>query len=46
MTFLSVQCPHCHSNQIVKRGKTGCGTPRYLCQNTLCAPGSFLLDER
>ena len=46
MTFIAVQCPHCHSEQIVKRGKTGCGTQRYLCQNTACAVGSFLLDYR
>jgi len=46
MTFISVRCPHCQSNQIVKRGKTGCGTQRYLCQNTMCATGSFLLDYR
>src|SRR4029450_4999004 len=46
MTFIAVRCPHCHSEQIVKRGKTGCGTQRYLCQNTTCAPGSFLLDYR
>jgi len=46
MTFIAVQCPHCHSEQIVKRRKTGCGTQRYLCQNTGCAKGSFLLDYR
>jgi IS1 family transposase/transposase-like protein len=46
MVFISVQCPHCHSDQIVKRGKTGCGTQRYLCQNVTCATGSFLLDHR
>src|SRR5499427_6696232 len=46
MTFIAVRCPHCQSEQIVKRGKTGCGTQRYLCQNTACATGSFLLDYR
>jgi insertion element IS1 protein InsB len=46
MVFISVQCPHCHSDQIVKRGKTGCGTQRYLCQKATCATGSFLLDYR
>ena len=46
MTFISVQCPHCHSDQIVKRGKTGCGTQRYLCQNATCVMGSFLLAYR
>jgi ribosomal protein S27E len=41
MTFIAVRCPHCQSDQIVKRGKTARGTQRYLCQNTLCAQGSF-----
>jgi insertion element IS1 protein InsB len=44
MTFMAVRCPHCDSKQIVKRGKTSRGTQRYLCQNTACARGSFLLD--
>jgi IS1 family transposase/transposase-like protein len=46
MTFIALQCPHCHSEQIIKRGKTRRGTQRYLCQNTVCAKGSFLLDDR
>ena len=41
MTFIAVRCPHCQSDQIVKRGKTARGTQRYLCQNTLCAKCSF-----
>jgi transposase-like protein len=45
-TCLAVHCPHCHSDQIVKRGQTDRGTPRYLCQNTGCAIGSFLLAYR
>ena len=45
MTFIAVRCPHCQSDQIVKRGKTARGTQRYLCQNPLCATGSFLLDS-
>ena len=44
MTFIAVQCPHCDSKQIVKRGKTHRSTQRYLCLNTACARGSFLLD--
>ena len=44
-TFIAVRCPHCHSDQIVKRGKTARGTQRYLCQNALCANSSFLLDS-
>src|SRR5215467_14839318 len=46
MTFIAVQCPHCQSEQIVKRGETRRGTQRSLCQNTACAKGSFLLDYR
>jgi insertion element IS1 protein InsB len=46
MTFIAVQCPHCHSEQVVKRGKTDSGTQRYLCQNTACVKGSFLLTYR
>ena len=46
MTFIAVRCLHCHSEQIVKRGKTRRGTQRYLCQNTTCTRGSFLLDYR
>ena len=45
MTSIAVRCPHCQSDQIVKRGKTARGTQRYLCQNTRCAKGSFLLDS-
>jgi insertion element IS1 protein InsB len=43
-TFIAVRCPYCQSDQIVKRGKTARGTQRYLCQNPVCASGSFLLD--
>lgn len=46
MAFISGRCPYCHSDQIVKRGKTGCGTQRSLCQNATCATGSLLLDYR
>src|ERR687885_681323 len=46
MTFIAVQCPHCRSEQIVKRGKTRRGTQRYLCQNSTCTQGSFLLNYR
>ena len=44
ITFIAVRCPHCQSDQIIKRGKTVRGPQRYLRQNTLCPKGSFLLD--
>lgn len=46
MTFIAVHCPHCHSEQVIKRGKTHRGTQRYLCQNPVCATESFLLVYR
>src|SRR5256884_9334032 len=46
MTCIAVRCLHCHSEQIVKRGKTRRGIQRSLCQNTACTTGSFLLDDR
>ena len=45
MTLIAVHCPHCQSEQSVKRGKTARGTQRYLCQNPLCTQASFLLDS-
>ena len=36
MTFVTVHCPHCDSEQIVTRGQTRRGTQRYLCQKTAC----------
>jgi len=45
MTFIAIRCSYCSSDQIVKRGKTVRGTQRYLCQNTRCTKGSFLLDS-
>jgi hypothetical protein len=45
-TCIAVRCPHCHSDQIVQRGKTARGTRPYLGQNTGRAIGSFLLDYR
>ena len=46
MTFIAVRCPHCHSEQIINRGKTARGTQRDLCQNALCTMGSFLPNYR
>src|SRR5215510_4310184 len=46
MTCISVRCPYCHSEQIVKRGTTRRETQRYLCQNTACPSPSFRLEYR
>jgi insertion element IS1 protein InsB len=44
MTCISLRCPYCHSDQVVKRGKTRRGTQLFLCQNAACIPRSFLLE--
>ncbi len=44
MVLIPVHCPHCDSDQVVKRGKTSNGKQRYLCQNQACAHQTFLLD--
>jgi transposase-like protein len=36
MTCVTVRCLYCDSEQVVKRGKTGRGKQRYLCQSTSC----------
>jgi InsA N-terminal domain len=44
MVLISVLCPHCHSDQVIKGGKTKTGQQRYKCQNTGCPRYSFQLD--
>ncbi len=44
MVLIPILCPHCESDQVVKRGKTENGKQRYLCQNKACATKTFILD--
>jgi insertion element IS1 protein InsB len=44
VVLIPVICPHCESDQVVKRGKTGEGKQRYRCQNESCATKTFILD--
>jgi len=44
MVFLSVCCPHCQGDQVVKRGKTAQGKQRYLCLRPDCPTKTFILD--
>src|SRR5262245_31060674 len=46
MTFVTVHCPHCASEQIVKRGTTRRGPQRDLCQHTAGLTGRLLLHYR
>jgi transposase-like protein len=44
MALITVRCPYCHSDQIIKRGKTETDKQRYRCQNPDCPHQSFVLD--
>jgi transposase-like protein len=41
MVLIAVRCPHCHSDQVIKGGKTKTGQQRYKCQNADCPHYSF-----
>ena len=44
MVLIPVRCPHCHSDHVIKGGKTNAGQQRYKCQNIDCPHYSFQLD--
>src|SRR5688572_21653326 len=44
MVLISVLCPHCQSDQVIKGGKTKSSKQRYKCQNSDCPCYSFQLD--
>src|SRR5262249_717185 len=44
MVRVSVRCPYCQQDQVVKRGKTDTGKQRYRSPHPACSPHSFLLD--
>ncbi|HJW28013.1 MAG TPA: IS1-like element transposase [Saprospiraceae bacterium] len=44
MVLIPVLCPVCGHDKISKRGKTGNGKQRYLCQNPECSVTTFILD--
>ena len=41
MVTLPVQCPHCHSTEVIKAGKQATGAQHYQCQNGQCARRIF-----
>ena len=41
MVLIPVLCPHCHSDQVIKGGKTKAGQQRYKCQRSYWIPGSW-----
>jgi insertion element IS1 protein InsB len=44
MVRISVLCPYCQSDQVIKGGTTKAGTQRYRCQNADCCHYSFVLN--
>ena len=44
MVSVPVQCPYCHSTEVIKAGKQANGAQRYQCQNDRCARRIFLLQ--
>ena len=46
MAFVQVQCPDCHSADVVQYGKQTNGTQRYRCDNSDCPRTIFLLQYR
>lgn len=44
MVLISVCCPDCHSDQVVKCGKTDQSKQRYRCQNEGCSTKTFILN--
>jgi len=43
MVSIPVECPYCHSTEVIKAGKQANGTQRYQCHNEQCALRIFLL---
>jgi insertion element IS1 protein InsB len=46
MVYLPVQCPYCHSTEVIKAGRQANGAQRSQCQNGQCARRIFLLQYR
>ena len=44
MVSVPVQCPYCHSTEVIKAGKQATGAQRYQCQKGQCARRIFLLQ--
>lgn len=44
MPIYYTNAPRCHSNQVVKCGKTDQSKQRYRCQNEECSTKTFILD--
>jgi transposase-like protein len=46
MTVLvAIECPHCHSTEVTKYGRSPIGKQRYCCQNENCPYRTFVLTQ-
>ncbi len=46
MTVLvAIECPHCHSTEVTKYGRSPAGKQRYCCQNFNCPYRTFVLTQ-
>lgn len=43
--WVAIECPHCHSTEVTKHGKSPVGKQRYRCQNTDCPYCTFVLTQ-
>jgi len=44
MVYVPVQCPYCHSTEVIKAGKQANGAQCYQCQNEQCVRRIFLMQ--
>lgn len=44
MTYISVKCPVCGSENVSKNGSTKSGKQQYICNNKNCKKSSFILN--
>lgn len=44
MAFISVKCPDCKQDNVIKFGTNATGKQRYQCKNTACSKDTFLVD--
>ena len=44
MAFVPVQCPQCHTTDVVQYGKQVNGTQRYRCDNSDCPRTIYLVQ--
>ena len=44
MAVISVLCPYCGSDNVIRNGHHPNGKQRYMCKNTECPRSVFMLD--